>query len=287
MPYWRRLLRRAPALTRVALNRLDRLQTASALLGRAIHGIPQSVMAGPLPDFGFHGLTAKALGRGDAVVAVHQEQADLRSEDDDWWELIQDGGVPLDPLGVEVTGRGQSRLPQEIIDPDGGHTPIVPALGGARICVPRRRLRPTMPRSGRPLMPRTVAYLARFTGLSREHTDSDLRAFLCTDRAIEPLRAERRHLELSVRWMQETRRSKPSTVSRRTSVLAGFYGTCVIDGAPPASSRTFAMSSSPRSATTSVAPTSTTRSLLRRTRAAPPAHARDLGPAGGQQLTGP
>jgi site-specific recombinase XerD len=33
-----------------------------------------------------------------------------------------------------------------------------------------------------------------------------------------------------VRWMQETRRFKPSTVSRRTSVLAGFYRTCVIDG---------------------------------------------------------
>jgi hypothetical protein len=33
-----------------------------------------------------------------------------------------------------------------------------------------------------------------------------------------------------VRWMQETRRYKPSTVSRRTSVLAGFYRTCVIDG---------------------------------------------------------
>ena len=30
--------------------------------------------------------------------------------------------------------------------------------------------------------------------------------------------------------MQETRRYKPSTVSRRTSVLAGFYRTCVIDG---------------------------------------------------------
>jgi integrase/recombinase XerD len=30
--------------------------------------------------------------------------------------------------------------------------------------------------------------------------------------------------------VQETRRYKPSTVSRRTSVLAGFYPTCVIDG---------------------------------------------------------
>jgi site-specific recombinase XerC len=33
-----------------------------------------------------------------------------------------------------------------------------------------------------------------------------------------------------IRWMQEIRRFKPSTVSRRFSVLAGFYRTCVIDG---------------------------------------------------------
>jgi hypothetical protein len=30
--------------------------------------------------------------------------------------------------------------------------------------------------------------------------------------------------------MQEVRRFKPSTVSRRFSVTAGFYRTCVIDG---------------------------------------------------------
>jgi hypothetical protein len=67
------------------------------------------------------------------------------------------------------------------------------------------------------------AYVARFKGLSREHTDSDLRAFLswCAGRDIEPLQAQRAELELYVRWMQETRRYKPSTVSRRTSVLSG------------------------------------------------------------------
>ena len=35
---------------------------------------------------------------------------------------------------------------------------------------------------------------------------------------------------LDLRWMQEVRRYKPSTVSRRLSVVAGFYRTCVIDG---------------------------------------------------------
>ena len=40
----------------------------------------------------------------------------------------------------------------------------------------------------------------------------------------------RPHLELYIRWMQEIRRFKPSTGSRRFSVTAGFYRTCVIDG---------------------------------------------------------
>jgi site-specific recombinase XerD len=45
-----------------------------------------------------------------------------------------------------------------------------------------------------------------------------------------PLVATRPHLELYLRWLQEVRRFKPSTVSRRMSVVTGFYRTCVIDG---------------------------------------------------------
>jgi integrase/recombinase XerD len=40
----------------------------------------------------------------------------------------------------------------------------------------------------------------------------------------------RHQLELYVRWLQKVRRYKPSTVPRRTSVVAGFYRTCVTDG---------------------------------------------------------
>ena len=77
-----------------------------------------------------------------------------------------------------------------------------------------------------------AAYLARFKGSSREHTESDLRCYLawCAERGLDPLAARRPHLELYIRWMQEIRRFKPSTVSRRFSVAAGFYRTCVIDG---------------------------------------------------------
>ena len=77
-----------------------------------------------------------------------------------------------------------------------------------------------------------AAYLARFKGASRDHTHSDLRCYLswCADRSLDPLAARRPHLELHIRWMQEVRRFKPSTVSRRFSVTAGFYRTCDIDG---------------------------------------------------------
>ena len=77
-----------------------------------------------------------------------------------------------------------------------------------------------------------AAYLARFKGSCREHTESDLRCYLtwCAERGLDPLAAWRPPLELYIRWMQEIRRFKPSTVSRRFSVTAGFYRTAVIDG---------------------------------------------------------
>ena len=70
-----------------------------------------------------------------------------------------------------------------------------------------------------------AAYLARFKGSSRYHTESDLRCYLswCSQHRLDPLAARRPHLELYIRWMQEIRRFKPSTVSRRFSVTAGFY----------------------------------------------------------------
>ena len=94
--------------------------------------------------------------------------------------------------------------------------------------VPSHRLIP----HADPLRLAVAAYLARFKGRSREHTESDLRCFLtwCAERGLDPLAARRPHLALYIRWMQEIRRFKPSTFSRRFSVAAGFYPTCVIDG---------------------------------------------------------
>ena len=76
-----------------------------------------------------------------------------------------------------------------------------------------------------------AAYLARFKGQSRAHAESDLRGYLswCEARGLDLLAATRPHIELYLRWMQEVRHYRPSTVSRRLSVVSGFYRTCVID----------------------------------------------------------
>src|SRR3954471_25031085 len=76
-----------------------------------------------------------------------------------------------------------------------------------------------------------AAHLARYKGLSRAHTDSDLRVFLrwCAEHHLDPLTVRRVDVELFVRWLEEIRRFKPPTVSRRLSVGTCFYRTCVID----------------------------------------------------------
>jgi integrase/recombinase XerD len=67
------------------------------------------------------------------------------------------------------------------------------------------------------------------------HTDSDLRVFLtwCLDQGLEPLSVARLDIERYVRWLQDVRRFQPSTVSRRLSVVIGFYRVCVIDDIRP------------------------------------------------------
>ena len=76
------------------------------------------------------------------------------------------------------------------------------------------------------------AYLARYKDQTRVHADSDLRCFLswCASTGLQPMQARRVDLELFLRRMQLQRHYKPSTVSRRISVVAGFYRTAVIDG---------------------------------------------------------
>jgi site-specific recombinase XerD len=76
-----------------------------------------------------------------------------------------------------------------------------------------------------------AAYLGRYRGESRLHTESDLYVFLrwCADHGLDPLSAARADIERYLRWLQDVRRYQPSTVSRRLSVVVGFYRVCVID----------------------------------------------------------
>ncbi|MFJ6195081.1 tyrosine-type recombinase/integrase [Micromonospora sp. NPDC092111] len=75
------------------------------------------------------------------------------------------------------------------------------------------------------------AFLGRYRGQTRVHTESDLRVFLrwCAEHGLDPLAAARVDIERYVRWLQDVRRYQPSTVSRRLSVVVGFYRVCVID----------------------------------------------------------
>jgi hypothetical protein len=52
-----------------------------------------------------------------------------------------------------------------------------------------------------PLRIATLAYLARYKGDSRMHTESDLRIFLawCVDRDLPPLKVQRAQIELYIR----------------------------------------------------------------------------------------
>ena len=69
------------------------------------------------------------------------------------------------------------------------------------------------------------------TWATRLHTESDLHVFLrwCADQDLDPLAAVRVDIERYVRWLQDVRRYQPSTVSRRLSIVVGFYRVCVID----------------------------------------------------------
>src|SRR3954471_13916131 len=76
-----------------------------------------------------------------------------------------------------------------------------------------------------------AAYLGRYRGQTRLHTESDLRVFLswCAGCDLDPLTAVRADIERYLRCLQDVRRYQPSTVSRRLSVVVGFYRVCVID----------------------------------------------------------
>lgn len=76
-----------------------------------------------------------------------------------------------------------------------------------------------------------MSFLARYRGATLRAYTQDLRYFLrwCAERDVEPLLAERPHLELYLRWMEQQGLA-PATIGRRFTTVAGFYRYAVIDG---------------------------------------------------------
>lgn len=75
-----------------------------------------------------------------------------------------------------------------------------------------------------------ASFLARYRGMTLRAYKQDLLAFFrwCSERQLVPLEAQRPHLELYLRWMEQ-RGYAPATMGRRFGTVAGFYKFAVID----------------------------------------------------------
>jgi integrase/recombinase XerD len=78
------------------------------------------------------------------------------------------------------------------------------------------------------------AFLARYRGDTLRAYQQDLKAYLawCRQHDLQPPLAQRPHLELYLRWMEQ-RGYAAATIGRRSATVAGFYRYAVIDGHLP------------------------------------------------------
>ncbi len=92
-----------------------------------------------------------------------------------------------------------------------------------------------LPTSMDPTSYACASFLARYRGDTFRAYSQDLTAFLrwCEDRQLPPLAAQRPHLELYIRWMEQ-RGYAPATIGRRFNTVAGLFRYAVIDGHVPA-----------------------------------------------------
>jgi site-specific recombinase XerD len=81
-----------------------------------------------------------------------------------------------------------------------------------------------------PLKLAIAGYLSRYRGSTLRDFTTDLRVYLdwCDRNSLHPLRALRGHVELYVRWLEQTGWAT-STISRRVTVVAGFYKYAALD----------------------------------------------------------
>ena len=91
-----------------------------------------------------------------------------------------------------------------------------------------------------------AAYLARFKGQSRVHTESDLRGYLRwrESRQLDPLVATRPQIELYVRWLEALLTAARTSANRCDFALVTMLGcwACGSSRPPAATSRTWARS---------------------------------------------
>lgn len=98
------------------------------------------------------------------------------------------------------------------------HATATPAIDG-RGFIPRHELA-------------AMTYLARFSGATLTNYSSLLKTFFawCADHGLDPLDAERAHLELYVRHCELERKNHPSTIGHKIGVLRGYYDFAHYDG---------------------------------------------------------
>ena len=71
----------------------------------------------------------------------------------------------------------------------------------------------------------TAAFLAGYKPVTRKTYFLGLKIWFrwCADHGIDPLKAQRPHIDLWGRWLEEERQSKPATVMSRLCILRSFY----------------------------------------------------------------
>ena len=94
---------------------------------------------------------------------------------------------------------------------DRGSARIVVASAATSMTFPRRRLVRRFTRHPRL---RPLPHTGRDASILAHRVSTTC----CAERGLDPMAAQRPHLELYIRWMQEIRRFKPSTVSRRAAI---------------------------------------------------------------------
>lgn len=71
----------------------------------------------------------------------------------------------------------------------------------------------------------TAAFLAGYKPITRRTYADGLRNWFkwCAEHGIEPIQAQRPHIDLWARWLEEERNAMPATVMKRLCILRSFY----------------------------------------------------------------